>query len=167
MGGISFIDESFCPKKPDHEIFLTPTTVSQLNTQFLGAQQLYKMVGGVHSSGLSDGRSITVMADDIGRHNTFDKLAGKCLLDGINLTSPILLTTGRLSSEMIQKAARMGVSVVISRTSTTTMSIEQAQLWGITLIGYARRDSFNIYTHPDRIVDKLESLESIQNLAST
>ena len=64
----------------------------------------------------------------------------------------ILLTTGRISSEMLQKSSRIGASIVISRTSPSSLSIELAERFGITLIGYARRDRFNVYTHPGRIL---------------
>ena len=131
---------------------LTPDSISQLVEQLLGAQELYRQVGGVHTSVLSDGERVIVSAEDIGRHNSLDKIAGICLLDRIELSRRILLTTGRLSSEMMQKAAHIGASVVISRTSPSALSIKMAQAWGVTLIGYARRDQFNVYTHPERIL---------------
>jgi FdhD protein len=71
----------------------------------------------------------------------------------------ILLTTGRISSEMLQKSARMGAAMVISRTSPSSLSIELAQKWGITLIGYARRDRFNVYAWPERLETNVETLE--------
>lgn len=126
--------------------------VHKLVDTLLGAQNLYSKAGGVHTSVLTDGESVTVMAEDVGRHNSLDKIAGKCLLEGIALSKKILLTTGRISSDMLQKAARIGASIVISRTSPTSLSIELAEKWGLTLIGYARRDRFNIYTHPGRII---------------
>jgi FdhD protein len=98
------------------------------------------------------------VAEDIGRHNTLDKIAGWILLKGIDLSQRFLLTTGRISSEMLQKAARLSASVVISRTSPSSLSIQLADAFGITLIGYARRNRFNIYTHPRRITS-LQELE--------
>jgi FdhD protein len=126
--------------------------IGQLIEALSGAQTLYKKSGGVHTSALSDGKEIYQAAEDIGRHNTLDKLAGYCLLNGIFPKSSILLTTGRISSEMMQKAARMGVSLVISRTSPSSLSVQMADQWGITLIGYARRDRFTVYTHAERIL---------------
>jgi FdhD protein len=130
---------------------LAPRAVCQLVEQLFDSQELYRKVGGVHTSVLSDGEQARVMAEDIGRHNSLDKIAGLCLLQGIQLRRKILLTTGRISSEMLQKAARIGAAIVISRTSPSSLSIELAERSGITLIGYARRDRFNIYTHPERI----------------
>jgi FdhD protein len=100
---------------------------------------------------LSDGVEVTASAEDIGRHNTLDKIAGLCLLHDLHPERRILMTTGRISSEMIQKSARIGATIVISRTSPTSMSIQLAEQMGITLIGYARASQFNIYSHPERI----------------
>jgi FdhD protein len=116
------------------------------------AQDLYRKSGGVHTSALSDGEIIIIASEDIGRHNTLDKLAGRCLLEQINPARKIILTTGRISSEMIQKSGRIGATMVISQTSPSSLSVQMAKKLGITLIGYARRDQFTIYAHPERIV---------------
>ena len=90
--------------------------------------------------------------EDIGRHNTLDKIAGRCLIENIHLTNKILLTTGRISSEMLQKAARLKAAILVSRTSPSSLSIALANQVGITLIGYARRNGFNVYSHPQRVL---------------
>lgn len=131
---------------------LTSQQVGALVEGLFEAQDLYRLSGGVHTSAISDGQQILLACEDIGRHNTLDKLAGRILLDRLQPAAWVLLTTGRISSEMLQKAARLGARVVISRTSPSSLSIDLAQRWGITLIGYARRHRFNIYTHPERIV---------------
>lgn len=135
------------------EIKLSPGLVGHLVDRLFESQDLYRKAGGVHTSALSDGQQLIVVAEDIGRHNTLDKIAGRCLLEGIAPERRILLTTGRVSSEMLQKSARLGASIVISRTSPSSLSIEMAERWGVTLIGYARRNQFNAYTHPERIAD--------------
>ncbi|KPL82796.1 hypothetical protein SE15_12135 [Thermanaerothrix daxensis] len=116
------------------------------------AQDLYQSARGVHGSALGDGERLLIQVEDIGRHNTLDKIAGEMLLRGIHPERRILFTTGRISSEMLQKAARLGAQVLASRTSPTALSIRLAEQYGITLIGYARRSQFNIYTHPERII---------------
>jgi len=131
---------------------LTIQQVGQLIEALFDAQELYRLSGGVHTSAVSDGQQILLACEDIGRHNTLDKLAGRCLMGGIPLPVPVLLTTGRVSSEMLQKATRLGAGVVISRTSPSSLSIRMAERHGITLIGYARRHRFNIYTYPERIL---------------
>jgi FdhD protein len=131
---------------------LTSNQVSELISQLFDTQDLYRKSGGVHTSALSDGSHLYVVTEDIGRHNTLDKIAGRCLLDRLSPPRRILLTTGRISSDMLQKADRLGASIVISRTSPSSLSIQMAEKWGITLIGYARRNNFRIYTHPERII---------------
>lgn len=115
------------------------------------AQDLYQAARGVHSSALGDGERLLIQVEDIGRHNTLDKIAGEMLLRGIFPACRILFTTGRISSEMLQKAARIGAHALVSRTSPTALSVRLAEQYGITLIGYARRSQFNVYTHPERI----------------
>jgi len=158
-GGVTAIEEDALPVKPEDqpEIIvngsgLTPGQISILIEALFESQELYRQTGGVHTSALSDGQKIIVIGEDIGRHNTLDKIAGRCLLEPVEMQRRILLTTGRISSEMIQKANRLGASVVISRTSPSSLSINLAQRWGITLIGYARRNRFRVYTHPQRII---------------
>ncbi len=131
---------------------LAPEQVCRLSDMLLSSQQLYRETGGVHTSSLSDGDKIIITAEDIGRHNTLDKIAGLCLLQNIWPEQRILLTTGRISSEMLQKAARLGTAAVISRTAPSSLSIQMAESLGITLIGYARRDRFNVYAHEERLV---------------
>jgi FdhD protein len=126
--------------------------IKSLVARLFEAQDLYRKTGGVHTSALSDGHEILLSAEDIGRHNTLDKIAGRCILEEIQVSPKILLTTGRISSEMLQKASRIGASAVISRTAPSSLSIRLAERYGITLIGYARRDRFNVYTHASRIV---------------
>jgi FdhD protein len=154
-GGETSIDEdsvAFKLSKPQNGVMLPPEMIGNLITQLLKAQDLYRKSGGVHTSALSNGDMIILTAEDIGRHNTLDKLAGKSLLERIKPRKWIILTTGRVSSEMMQKAGRMGASMVISRTSPTSLSIRMAEKLGITLIGYARQERFTIYAHPERIL---------------
>jgi len=149
-GATAVTPEQLHPELKDG-ILLSPESVDSLVKDLSNAQILYREVGGVHTSILSDGKRVIISAEDIGRHNSLDKIAGRCLLDHIKVKRKILVTTGRISSDMIQKAARIGASVVISRTSASSLSVSLAEKWGITLIGYARRDQFIVYTHPERV----------------
>jgi FdhD protein len=154
-GGETSLDQNdFAPvlANPHNGAMLSPQMIGNLITQLLISQDLYRRSGGVHTSALCDRHKIILTTEDIGRHNTLDKLCGKCLLEGIKLGKRIILTTGRISSEMIQKAGRMRVSIVISRTSPTSLSIQMAEKLGITLIGYARLERFIVYAHPERIL---------------
>ena len=154
-GGETSIDESRFAlglTSPQNGDMLPPPVIMTMMNQLLKSQDLYQKLGGVHTSALCDGNGIILTAEDIGRHNTLDKLAGKILLERIKPAKRIILTTGRISSEMIQKAGRMGASMVISRTSPTSLSIRMAERLSITLIGYARHERFTIYAHPERIL---------------
>jgi FdhD protein len=118
------------------------------------AQILYRKSGGVHTTILSDGERTIFSSEDIGRHNTLDKIAGQILLEKRNIKSTIIATTGRISSEMLQKSVRINAQVVISRTSPSSLSITMAEEMGIILIGYARRNQFRIYTHSENIITR-------------
>jgi FdhD protein len=131
-----------------------------LGKKLFDSQGLYQKVRGVHASALSDGKEILILCEDIGRHNTLDKIAGKMLLEEIQPDRKILLTTGRISSDMLQKAARIGSSMLISRTSPTSLSIELAEKAGVTLIGYARGRQFMIYTNPQRVQEFADGIKS-------
>ncbi len=142
------------PAKPDLQgVALTASKIYDLLKRFMEAQDANTTSRGIHCSALSDGESILAFADDIGRHNTLDKLIGFILLKEPDLKPSILLTTGRISSEMLQKSARIGASVVISMTSPNAFTVQLAKEWGMTLIGYTRGSRFNIYTHPERFTD--------------
>ena len=154
-GGVTAADPAETNAKVPVSFTLAPDRISDLVADLFDSQQIYREVGGVHTSVISDGQQVLLSAEDIGRHNTLDKLAGYSLLRGICTAQRILLTTGRVSSEMMQKAARMAVPVVISRTSPSSLSIELAERWGITLVGYARRDRFSVYSRPERISSDL------------
>ena len=132
--------------------YITPNQVSEFVEMLITSQDLYQKSGGVHTSAISDGKKVILAAEDIGRHNTLDKIAGLCLLRDLYPHPSIILTTGRISSEMLQKAARIGASFLISRTSPSSLSIHMAKDLGITVIGYARRNQFRVYSHPERII---------------
>jgi len=130
---------------------IQPDAIGKLVELLFESQSLYRETGGVHTSALSDGEQIILSAEDIGRHNTLDKIAGLCLMENVFPAKRILITTGRISSEMLQKAARLGAPILISRTSPSSLSIEMAERYGITLIGYARRHRFNVYSNSQRV----------------
>jgi FdhD protein len=137
----------FDPAQPK----LEPQEVGLLIDLLLESQELYRETGGVHTSMLTDGRRVVLAAEDIGRHNTLDKIAGLCMQQHAWPETRILITTGRISSEMLQKAARLRAPILMSRTSPSSLSIEMALRYGITLIGYARRQRFNVYSNPQRV----------------
>ncbi|HID86594.1 MAG TPA: formate dehydrogenase accessory sulfurtransferase FdhD [Anaerolineae bacterium] len=149
--GITFDDLSQIHPPLDSSLTVTPAQVFHLMAELNRRGELYRTVGGVHTSALSDGQDLLVIAEDVGRHNTLDKIRGECLLRGIPTADRIILTTGRLSSEMMTKTVKMGVPIVISRTAPTDLAVELARRWGITLIGYVRGRRMDVYTDRHRI----------------
>ena len=136
---------------PENGLVVSPKQILGLIRKLFESQDIYRKSGGVHSSALANPVGLLFQLEDVGRHNTLDKIAGKILMEGMDVSSKIILTTGRISSEMLQKAARMDTSILVSRTSPTSMSVELAERLGITLIGYARGHRFNVYAHPERV----------------
>ena len=151
-GGTTFEDVVSVHHCIESDLRITPQRVTGLVQEFLRATALYRRAGGVHGAVLAEGERLLCAAEDIGRHNALDKIAGICLRRGQPMRDRVLLTTGRVSSEMVNKVARMGVPIVISRTSPTSLSVQLAQAWSITLIGYTRRRSFRVYAGAERIV---------------
>jgi FdhD protein len=157
MGGITsalnpHLEKNTLKSNKDDGIFLPPDQIGILIRHLHKMQSIYMKSGGVHSSALSDGKKLIVTSEDIGRHNTLDKIAGRCLLEKIKIPQRILLTTGRISSEMMQKTIRLDAPIVISYNSPSSLSIKMAERWGITLVGYAKINYLRVYTHPKRIL---------------
>jgi FdhD protein len=156
-GGYTAIDLTRLDPKINGEVGIEAVQVRHLVERLFESQDLYKKTGGVHTSILTDAGQLVYSAEDVGRHNSMDKIAGMFIKGGKKFSKKVILTTGRISSDMLQKAARIGAEIVISRTSPTSLSVSLADQWGITLIGYARRDRFNVYTHPQRIKDTIKN----------
>jgi FdhD protein len=149
-GGVTAAKETVGAVAPAGPRF-DPAVILASMDQLFRVQEIYRQTRGIHCSALSDGQQVFARAEDIGRHNTLDKLAGQLLLHPSDQMARMVLSTGRISSEMLQKSARLGAQVVVSRTAASSQAMKAAQRLGITLIGYARRNGFNLYTHPERI----------------
>ena len=144
-GGITFrIDHRLFPRLHSR-LRVTPHDIAQRMKDLFAAGAHYKASRGIHGAALADATRLLVVAEDVGRHNAVDKVKGEALQRGIPTEDRILLSTGRVSSEMLLKAARMGVPVVVSRTSPTEMAVGLAEQLNVTVCGYVRADTFNIY----------------------
>ena len=148
---------------------LRQSTLTQIIDTVRGRDSLYKIAGSVHACALFEDAELRVFIEDVGRHNALDSIAGwrglqVSLNAGVNNTCdqsgaapcPVLYTTGRLTSEMIIKAAHMAIPVVVSRSGTTEMAIEVAEKAGVCAIGRALNHRFLCYTHPWRLVFNAE-----------
>jgi len=160
-GGLTFADLAAHQEPVTAQIAIEPQVVGELMTRMQTRDSLYARARGVHTSALSDGELLVVVAEDIGRHNTIDRLRGECLRQGVEPEGMMLLATGRISSEMINKAAKMGCPIVASRTSPTSMSVGLAREWNITLCGYVRRTRMNVYAHPERLFNTKLSADEL------
>ena len=152
-GGITFrIDPRLFPRIRS-SLRVRPEQLFQQMKELFAAAVNYRTSRGIHGAALADGDHLLVVADDVGRHNAVDKVKGEALLKGIPTTDRILLSTGRISSEMLLKAARMGVPLVASRTSPTEMAVGLAEQLGITVVGYVKPDSLNLYAGDALLLD--------------
>jgi FdhD protein len=144
-GGITFrIDHRLFPRLRS-SMTVRPAQLALGMKQLFQAAEEYQKSRGIHGAALHDGERLLVVAEDVGRHNAVDKVKGKALLEGIETRDRILLSTGRISSEMLLKAARMGVPIVASRTSPTEMAVALAEQLNVTVCGYVRPDTLNLY----------------------
>ena len=144
-GGITFrIDHRLFPRL-DSALRVAPEALALGMKELFAAAVHYRASRGIHGAALSDGERLLVVAEDVGRHNAVDKVKGEALMRGIPTEDRILLSTGRVSSEMLLKAARMGVPLVASRTSPTEMAVALAEQLNVTICGYVRGDSLNLY----------------------
>ncbi|MDD2351573.1 MAG: formate dehydrogenase accessory sulfurtransferase FdhD [Synergistaceae bacterium] len=128
------------------------TELQDLIRQLDEGSDTFRMTGGVHSAALADNSQILVKYEDIGRHNALDRVLGHTIIKGIATEDKAVLLSGRISSEMLIKAARIGTPLVVSRSAPTGLAIDLAEQLNITAVGFARGNSMNVYSHAERIV---------------
>lgn len=162
--GMTRADGVVSTRKRFSNNLISPEELLNRMTQMLKSQTVYQEARGIHAAAVTNGQKIFYQVEDIGRHNTLDKLSGFLIMEPVEISPFIIMTTGRVSLEMLNKSARIGADVVLSRTSPTTRSIDQADLSGITLIGYARHAELNVYTHPERLLTAGESQSTLSGL---
>ncbi len=154
-GGITFrIDHRLFPRL-DSSLRVRPAQLAERMKDLFAAAVHYRRSRGIHGAALTDGAQLLLVAEDVGRHNAVDKIKGEALVRGIATEERILLSTGRVSSEMLLKAARMGVPIVASRTSPTEMAVALAEQLNVTVCGYVRGESLNVYAGHGVLVDEV------------
>lgn len=142
------------PTLPPDVPQIDAATLLQLPGRLHDAQPLFAQTGGIHAAGLfnQEGELLSIR-EDIGRHNALDKLIGQQLLaQELPLVEHVVLLSSRIGFEMVQKAIRAGVPVLAAIGAPSSLAIELAESYGVTLIGFLREERFNIYTHPQRIL---------------
>ncbi len=144
--------DALLSKPNPSQVRVSPVQILDRMEELNRLSETYRRTRGVHNTALATGDELLLFRDDIGRHNAADMVVGHVFLNGIPLHDKLLLTTGRLTSEILLKAARVGVPVLVSRNAATSLSVELARKLNITLIGYVRAGRFTVYSGEDRIL---------------
>ena len=133
------------------DLTITPHEIITCMHDLSSMSDDYKQTHGVHNSALAIPDKILVFRNDIGRHNAVDMIVGHAFLNGLSLADKLFVTTGRLTSEIVIKVAKIGIPMIVSRNTATALAIEIAQSMNIALIGYVRAGKFTVYTGHERI----------------
>jgi FdhD protein len=141
-----------CEPLPDGPT-IDPATLPRLPARLRAAQETFESTGGLHASGLFDtAGALILLREDVGRHNALDKVIGASAMAGrLPLHDTVLLVSGRVSFELVQKAAGAGIPILVAVGAPTDLAVETAQAVGLTLIGFLRGERFNVYSRPDRL----------------
>ena len=148
---LSDLSEKILGERIEAGLRVSGSQIFQLQSELQRKSVLFRETGGVHGAALVDSKGIKVFMADIGRHNAIDKVIGKALLSGLNLEDSIMLTSGRISSEIVLKVARCGTPILVSRSAPTDRAVEMAKQVNLTVIGFARGSRMNIYSGEERI----------------
>jgi len=141
--------------KNDPDFKVSTEVIHQLPTTLREEQSVFEHTGGLHATGLFDvAGKLLMLREDVGRHNAFDKVIGASVEKAsLPLDQSIVLVSGRLSFELVQKAAMAGVRILVAVGAPSSLAIDLAKSFQMTVIGFTRNDRFNIYSHPERISD--------------
>lgn len=138
--------------KVESQMRISAGEVFALAKEFQLRSQVYRATGGVHSAALCDTKGILIFAEDIGRHNAIDKIFGECILEDIPTDDRIIITSGRISSEILLKITKRNIPILISKSAPTHLAVDLAARLGVTLIGFVRGRRMNVYTDGWRVI---------------
>ena len=139
-------------QRVDSQMKISAQEVFALANEFQHSSRLYLATHGVHGSALCDTQKILVFSEDIGRHNAIDKIFGECILKDIPTKDRLIITSGRVSSEILHKVAKRDIPILISKSVPTNLGVRLADELGITLVGFVRGKRMNVYTNGWRVV---------------
>ena len=135
----------------ESDFSISAQALIELMKAFEKRSELFKETGGVHSAGLSDGKELLIFKEDIGRHNALDKIIGEALMKNVKMKDSVVLTSGRISSEVMFKVQKMGTAVIASRSAPTDQAVKIATSCNVTLVGFVRGGRMNVYSAAERI----------------
>jgi FdhD protein len=146
------------PPRVGKGLVLTPNQIMAGVSSLFPRQNLNRQTRAVHAAGFWEPeRGLVALREDVGRHNALDKLAGALARDGATAEQGLVVLTSRVSIEMVQKSAAIGAPIVAAVSAPTALAVRMAEACGMTLIAIARKDGFEIFTHPHRVKGSLES----------
>jgi FdhD protein len=148
-GSSSYLDVAKLPHISSDLVIDGATIQSAVKETLLS--DLHVKTGGIHIIGLFDEQGAVIITEDIGRHNALDRVIGYGLLKGVRFSRTFVVSSGRISSEMVRKCLIAGIPVIVSRGATTTLAVETAEQANLTVVGFVRGQKMNIYTHPGRV----------------
>ena len=153
-GGLSFaqLQGQPVPAEPLLGMYVTVSRAEMLSLarQLAGQAKAFQQTGGVHSAALCEPGRIVFQVEDIGRHNAVDKVIGWAKLNGVELQDKLLLSTGRISADIVLKAARAELTIIASRGAPTSRALAYAEQLGLTVVGFVRGRRMTVYTWPNR-----------------
>ncbi|HLR85466.1 MAG TPA: formate dehydrogenase accessory sulfurtransferase FdhD [Nocardioidaceae bacterium] len=134
------------------DLEVAASVVAEAPTRLRQGQRVFASTGGLHAAGIFtlDGR-LHVVREDVGRHNAVDKAIGHCLLEGVDMTASMLCVSGRVAYEIVQKAARAGISTIVAVGAPSSLAVDVAERIGATIVGFVRDDRMVVYSHADRV----------------
>lgn len=139
------------PMTIESEVTFSVREIIERMEEFTAKSKLFLETGGVHSAAICDHRGMQFFAEDIGRHNAVDKVIGKALLDRIDLGQTMVMTSGRIASDLAMKAVKARIPIVVSRSAPTDLAIQLAKASKLTLVGFVRGGRMNLYCGDSRI----------------
>ncbi|MGO0060117.1 formate dehydrogenase accessory sulfurtransferase FdhD [Brevibacillus fluminis] len=146
-----FFSDARTTKPVESTTAVTPAQCIDLMNRLQASSAMHRSTGGVHNAALCTPEGILLGYSDIGRHNALDKIFGRCLKEGIATNDKILVFSGRISSEVLLKSAKIGAGILISKSAPTELALNLAEELAITAIGFVRGNNLNVYTHHERV----------------
>lgn len=150
--GFVFVNDAMTAKTMDEvHVTLSVDDCFRLMKEMQNSAATFHKTGGVHNAALCDANGLVLGRMDIGRHNALDKIYGYCLKNNISIRDKVVVFSGRISSEILLKVAKIGCEIVLSKSAPTELALQLAEQLGITTVGFIRNGSLNVYTRAERI----------------